>query len=174
MATRLVYDAVTKKMKNEEYTPPPIVLDDVKADTIAVIKDRARSVILTRFSLEKQKSISDDSDYARLAISGLMSMLSDQVVGAAVSKVGLTDDVSELQVIEASIPTMDITDLTAAAPEPYVGLIDGYYRDIIESIVVYRLIRIVRNWSNAKEAEVLAKTTLEEIHAVNLNDFPLI
>ena len=153
---------------------PPVDLTALKGQMVQKVKETARNVILSRWSLEKQKSMSDDSDYGKHAISGLMGISSDQVIGNAVSRIGLTDDVTELQVIEASIGTMDLAPIETGVPSEWAPLVDGYYRSIILSIVVYRLIRVVRNWSNAKEDEIMSKTTADEVNSVDINDFPLI
>jgi hypothetical protein len=155
-----------------------VVLDTERAiaakarELVAAIKQAATQTIDAAYPLYKQLNLQADNSYAQNAIAGLTGLTGDEVMQRAVSKVGLTDDPAALKAIRDQVQELDLADIMADIPDrlalafppaqvqTLAGLIDGYFRTLVVCICGYRLIRLVRTWSNTKEAELAAITEL--------------
>lgn len=143
----------------------------------ADIKQAATQAIDAAYPLYKQLNLQSDNSYAQNAIAGLTGLTGDEVMQRAVSKVGLTDDPAALKATRDQVQELDLADIMADIPDrlalafppaqvqALANLIDGYFRTLVVCICGYRLIRLVRTWSNAKEAELATITDLTELEA---------
>lgn len=134
--------------------------DDAIWALTTLIKTMASTVIENAFPVWKQSNLAYDSDYAKHAIAGLTGVTVDDVVNSMANLVGMSDDMAYLADLYNNVDNIDLSAQLAQIPEPYKPFIAEYYKTIIRTIVSYRLIRNVRNWSNAKEAEIAAMETI--------------
>jgi len=155
---------------------------DPRPDFIAKIKQCAADAINTAYPLYKQLNLQADSSYAQNAIAGLTGLTGDEVMQRAVTKVGLTDDPAALKALRDQVEDLDLAGIMADIPDRLAlafppaqvqfmaNLIDGYFRTLVVCICGYRLIRLVRIWSNQKEAELAATTELADLEAFDPAD----
>lgn len=153
----------------DEYDPRP--------ELVEKIKQAATQAIDTAYPLYKQLNLQADNSYAQNAIAGLTGLAGDEVMQRAVSKVGLTDDPAALKATRDQVQELDLADIMADIPDRLAlafppaqvqfmaNLIDGYFRTLVVCICGYRLIRLVRTWSNSKEAELATITDLADLEA---------
>ena len=148
-----------------------------KEEAQFAIKAAAAGAIEGAYPIHKQLNLQADSSYAQNAIAGLTGLTGDEVMQRAVSKVGLTDDPEALKAARDQVEELDLADIVADIPSRLAlafppaqvqfmaSLIDGYFRTLVVCICGYRLIRLVRIWSNQKEVELAALTELAALEA---------
>lgn len=142
-----------------------------RSKVIENVKSIASDVITAKYPEWKQINLQSDSSYAQNAISGLVGITADEVMMRAVGVIGLTDDIDALKAFEETVNTNNVGSTVDALQinELYIDLIKEYFVSIAKSIIAYRLIRLVRTWSNNKEMEV---NEADDISAVLLDDYP--
>lgn len=176
---RLVYPlhyyckADSKHYYNFKFIENEIVenLETLQKRKIDDVKDEAQKLILDKFPYWYQNNIMADSTYAQNAIAGLLSITSDQVMLNITSKI--QGDRSYYEAVLSDPTQIDISDLVGALPKATKATITKYYQSIIESIVAYRLIRMIRDWSNQKEIEINATTSISDLNKISLNYYNL-
>lgn len=142
-----------------------------KAMVINTVKAQASEAITTQYPEWKQLNLQSDSTYAKHTISVLLGITVDEVMQRAVSLIGLADDVDTLKNLDNSIDATVIATVTSdlTIPVEYSDSINKYFTAIVKSIIAYRLVRLVRDWSNAKELEIAEAVDVE---SVVLTDMP--
>ncbi len=116
------------------------------------IKQNGENIIFSKYPLYKQQNMTAEQQYAVHGITQLEKMTnnfainSDTVIYNATMKIGMTDTIPELNILENNLPSVDDLSIT---PE-----IREYYKQIIYSIIAFRKIRLVRNLINQKINEV--------------------
>ena len=123
-----------------------------KTMKINEIKHNGENIIFSKYPLYKQQNMTAEQLYAVHAITQLEKIInnfavnSDTVIYNATMKIGMTDTIPELNILENNLPSVDDLSIT---PE-----IREYYKQIIYSIIAFRKIRLVRNLINQKINEV--------------------
>jgi len=123
-----------------------------KQRKINEIKQKGENIIFSKYPLYKQQNMTAEQLYAVHAITQLEKIInnfavnSDTVIYNATMKIGMTDTIPELNILENNLPSVDDLSIT---PE-----IREYYKQIIYSIIAFRKIRLVRNLINQKINEV--------------------
>lgn len=133
-------------------------IDAIKNNKINLIKSLCKQKIESIYPQWKQSNLQADSNYAQFAIQQLEEQNIDNggydyniedIVFNATMKIGLVDTISELNQID--LESLSLTDLSNINISNVKEDIISYYKDIIESIIAHRIIRIYRNHSNELE-----------------------
>jgi len=119
-----------------------------------------------------QQNLTNDSNYSANVISAEMGKTSDAINAEMFPLVSTAVTVDDLKKVRDSISTLDLTPYVSAAPKKLQPGLLTAYRTVLRSIVVYKLIKCIRDWCNAKQAEITACTTAKQLEAVIFTDCP--
>lgn len=141
------------------------------------ISVNVETIIKGKYTIEDQLNINGDSDYAKTAITqyenqmftsgeGGEEISSDVVLDRATSIVGMTDNITDLNTLESNLndDLIDLSGLTNITNTEINGYILEYYKTIINSIIIYRKIRILRMWSKNKKNEIDSLSDIQTIY----------
>jgi hypothetical protein len=132
----------------------------------AINNDRA-------FPLWRQNNLSSDYNYGLYALSTGLNMPSAVLVKTIVMIVGLSYEIEYLKNIYLNAHSLDFsTIIDETNPVLSVDEQIVYCSYMVKSTVVYRLIKLVRNWSNDTEELIKSATTKEEIDSIDLTTCP--
>jgi hypothetical protein len=155
-----------------------ISLLDYKSWKKAECSTISETMIFSKFPLWKQNSVVGDKEYGVNTIRSFSptaggNLSSDDITGKAMAKITFNDLVSLKQAYETPDDIV-ITDIVNEFPQAARSHVRRSYRRVIQGIVVYLLIKKVRDWCDETQGLITDAATKEDVYGITLTGCPVL